>query len=81
MSKLSENMQTPKTDKGPMIDYDAAQEDRLKKHIRHKGPIDSMLGVLSEVRQAQKALTIIAQRMGRINKTLSKYEAEYEVQE
>ena len=80
MSKLSDEMKTPKTDFGPMTDYDAAQEARLKKHIRHKGPIDSMPGMLNEVQQVQKSLTIIAQRLGRLNKTLRKYEAEYKEQ-
>ena len=57
--------------------YDLAQANRIKNHVRHKGPIDAMLGVLHEVRSCQKAITIIGQRLGRINKALSKFEEEY----
>ena len=60
--------------------YDLAQANRIKHHVRHKGPISAMLSVLHEVRSCQKAITIIGQRLGRINKALSKFEEEYKEQ-
>jgi len=77
MSKLSDEMETPKTDTGPKTEFDEDQEKRVKRHVRTKGPIDTMLGILNDTRQIEASLKLIIKRAARVNKNLARYEAEY----